>query len=309
MNTAVKKTTIGGQALIEGLMMRGPDLTAMGVRAPDGQITMETWATSPGAKPWYKKAPVIRGVFNMIDSQVLGFKCLMKSADLAGMEEEEPSRFEKWLAKTFHADLSVIVSTVAVVMGVVLALLLFMVAPTGLSSLLRPVVGSSMALSFIEGGIKLSLFILYLWATSRMKEMRRVYEYHGAEHKTIACYEAGKPLTVENIRGFTRFHPRCGTSFLVLVLLISILLFSVVTWTNPLVRVLLKLALLPLVVGLSYEVIRLAGRYNNPLTRIVSAPGLWIQRLTTREPDDDQLEVAIAVMKLVIPQDKDADIW
>lgn len=309
MNQSCKKTTIGGQALIEGLMMRGPELSAMGVRSPQGEIVLETWPTAKAALPWYKKAPVIRGVFQMVDAQVMGFRCLMRSADLAGMEEEEPSKLEKWLSKTLKVEAGTLVNALAIILGVGLALLLFMVLPTALSSLLRPVLPSPLLLTLLEGVVKMGVFIIYLWLTARMKEMRRIYAYHGAEHKTIACYEAGAPLTVENIRGFSRFHPRCGTSFLVLVLLISILVFSVVTWTNPLVRVLLKLLLLPLVIGLSYEMIKLAGRYNNPLTRLISAPGLWIQRLTTAEPDDSQIEVAIAALEPVIPQDRDADLW
>lgn len=304
-----KKTSIGGQALIEGIMMRGPQVTAMGVRSPSGEIVVEEWPTNKdGHRPWYKKTCFVRGIFNMVETLMLGFKCLMRSADLAGMEEEEPSRFEKWLAVKTGKDLSGIVGSCALILGVALAVLLFIVIPTFLSSLLRPFVQARVALAAIEGGLKILIFILYLWLTSRIPDMRRVYGYHGAEHKTIACYEAGEPLTVENIRGYTRFHPRCGTSFLFLVLLVSILLSSVITWNNFLIRMLLKLLMLPIVVGVSYELIKLAGRCDNLFTRIISAPGLWLQRLTTNEPTDDQIEVAILAMTRVIPADN-SDLW
>lgn len=305
-----KKTSIGGQALIEGIMMRGPVTSAMSVRLPDGTIDSETWPTDKdGRKPWYKKAYFIRGIFNMIDTLKTGFSCLMKSADKAGVEEEEPSKFEKGLAKVLGANVNTVMNTVAVVLGVGLAILLFVVIPTGTASLLRPVLPGTGFLALVEGVVKMAIFIGYMWLSSRLPDVKRLYGYHGSEHKTIACYEAGEELTVENVRKYTRFHPRCGTSFLFLVILISILVSSFVTWQNALVRMLLKLLLLPVVVGIAYELIKLAGRYTNPLTRIISAPGLWLQRLTTAEPEDSMIEVAITAMKLVIPEDPNADIW
>lgn len=309
MQVCNKKTSIGGQALIEGIMMRGPVKTSMSVRLPDKQIDTETWDTYPNGKPpKYKKIPFVRGIFNMIDTLKLGFKCLMDSADKAGMEEEEPSKFEKWLSKTLHISLTSIVSAMAVVLGVGLAVLLFIVVPTGVTSLLRPIISSTIVFTLIEGAIKILVFIIYLYLCSRSKEMARVFEYHGAEHKTIACYEAGEELTPENCRKYTRFHPRCGTSFLLIVLVVSILLFSVVPSYNPLLRMVLKLALLPVVVGVAYEIIKLAGRVDNVFTRLISAPGMWLQNLTTNEPDDSQLEVAIAAMQAVIPEDGQ-DAW
>lgn len=308
MKQSCKKTTIGGQALIEGLMMRGPELSAMGVRNPQGEILLETWPTAKGPLPWYKKTPVVRGIFQMADSQVTGFRCLMRSADLAGMEEEEPSRLEQWLAKTLKVDAGALVNGLAIVLGVGLALLLFMVLPTALSSLLRPYLPGTLALTLLEGLVKMGIFVIYLWSTSRMKEMRRIYAYHGAEHKTIACYEAGMPLTVENIRGFTRFHPRCGTSFVLIVLVISVMVFSLVSWDSLAMRILLKFLLLPVVVGIAYEIIKLAGRYDNPVTRFISAPGLWLQNLTTYEPEREMVEVAIAAMEPCIPKDG-SDQW
>lgn len=311
MSKQAFKTSIGGQALIEGVMMRGPEKTAMAVRLPDGEIDVENW-DSPSAKKWTRKTPFVRGIFNMADNLVFGYKCLMKSADKAGLEEEEsePSRFEKWLADKMGKNLMDVVSVVAVVLGMLIAIGLFMALPAFLVGLLGTrVIMLPFTKSLLEGALKIGIFVAYMAAIRAMPEIRRVYQYHGAEHKTIACYEAGLPLTVENIRPRARFHPRCGTSFLLIVLVISILLFSVVTWSNVLIRVLLKLLMLPLVVGIAYEIIKLAGRYDNPVTRAVSAPGLWTQRLTTIEPDDSQIEVAIASMQPVIPEQSGEDQW
>lgn len=303
------KTTIGGQALLEGIMMRGPEKSAMAVRRPDGEIEVEAYPSPGGAKVWYKRVPFIRGCFNMVDSLLFGYKCLMRSAEISGAETEEPSKFEKWLADKLGKSVNTIVAVVALVLGLGLAIGLFMLLPAFLVKLVGGAIESSVVLSLIEGAIKILLFVLYLLLVSRMKEIRRVFEYHGAEHKTIACYEAGLPLTVENIRPQTRFHPRCGTSFLLIVLVISILLFSVVTWSSVLMRVALKLLLLPVVVGISFEILKLTGRYDNFVTRIARAPGMWFQRLTTGEPDDSQIEVAIASVLPVMPENKGDDKW
>ena len=304
-----KKTSIGGQALIEGIMMRGPVLTSMATRMPDGSIDVETWNTHKGSKtPWTRKTPFIRGIFNMVDSMVVGYHCLMKSAEKAGVEEE-PTKFDKWLEKKLGHNMMKVLGGVAVVLGVALAAVLFIFIPTGLSSLLKPLIGAGVGLSLIEGLIKVIILVGYMWLCSRMKEIHRVFEYHGAEHKSIACYEAGLPLTVENIRPQRRFHPRCGTSFLFLVVFISIIVGSFISWDNPAIRMLLKLALIPVVVGISYELIKLAGRSDGILTRIISAPGMWLQRITTCEPDDSQIECAIAALEAVIPEDENADRW
>jgi uncharacterized protein YqhQ len=302
------KTSIGGQAVIEGVMMRGPEVTALAVRTPDGSITTEQTQTAP-AKAWYKKAPFVRGVFNMVSSLLVGYKYLMRSAALAGFEEEEPTKFEKWLTKAFGKSLSAVVAVVALVLGLAIAIGLFTVLPTVLVGLAARFIPSMVVRSLIEGLTKIVIFVLYLALVSRMPDIRRVFEYHGAEHKTIFCYEQGLPLTVENIRRQTRFHPRCGTSFLLIVLVVSILLSSAVTWSSMLVRVALKLALLPVVVGIAYEIIKFAGRHDNIVTRVISAPGLWLQRLTTSEPDDSQIEVAIASMEPVIPKASGTDQW
>lgn len=304
-----KKTSIGGQALIEGIMMRGPFLTSMATRMPDGSIEVETWDTHKSGKtPWTRRAPFIRGIFNMVDSMVVGYSCLMKSAEKAGVEEE-PTKFDKWLEKKLGHNMMKMLGGFAAVLGVALAAVLFIFIPTGLSSLLKPLIGTGVGLSLIEGLIKVIILVGYMWLCSRMKDMRRVFEYHGAEHKSVACYEAGLPLTVENIRPQRRFHPRCGTSFLFLVVFISIIVGSFISWDNPAIRMLLKLALIPVVVGISYELIKLAGRSDGILTRIISAPGMWLQRITTCEPDDSQIECAIAALEAVIPEDENADRW
>lgn len=303
------KTTIGGQAVIEGIMMRGPYVTSLCVRKSDGEISQETWDTNPGDKvPVYKSIPFIRGIFNMVSTLQVGFRCLMKSADIAGLAEEEPSTTEKWLTKTLGWNSTFIFSTLSAVLGVGLALLLFIILPTTLSSLLRPFL-TPISLAWIEGLFKLLIFIIYLFTCSQQKDVRRLFSFHGAEHKTIACYEAMDELTVENCRTYSRFHPRCGTSFIFLVLCISILLSSIVTWESILMRITLKILLLPVVVGVAYEIIKLAGKYDNFITRLISAPGLWLQRLTTAEPDDTQLEVAITALMLVIPQNNQDDRW
>lgn len=290
-------------------MMRGPFLTSMATRMPDGSIEVETWDTHKSGKtPWTRRAPFIRGIFNMVDSMMVGYSCLMKSAEKAGVEEE-PTKFDKWLEEKLGDNMMKVLGGFAVVLGVALAAVLFIFIPTGLSSLLKPLIGAGIGLSLIEGLIKVIILVGYMWLCSRMKEIHRVFEYHGAEHKSIACYEAGLPLTVENIRPQRRFHPRCGTSFLFLVVFISIIVGSFISWDNPAIRMLLKLALIPVVVGISYELIKLAGRSDGILTRIISAPGMWLQRITTCEPDDSQIECAIAALEAVIPEDENADRW
>ncbi len=291
-------------------MMRGPILSSMATRMPDGSIDVETWNTYKNKKiHWTRKAPFIRGIFNMVDSMVVGYGCLMKSAEKAGVEDEEPSKFDRWLEQKLGDNMMKVLGTVAVVLGVGLAAVLFVLIPTGLSSLFKPVIGTGIGLSLIEGLIKVIILVGYMWLCSRMAEIHRVFEYHGAEHKSIACYEAGLPLTVENVRPQRRFHPRCGTSFLFLVVFISIIVGSFISWDNALLRMLIKLLLIPVVVGISYELIKLAGRSDGLFTRIISAPGLWLQHITTCEPDDGQIECAIAALTAVIPEDENADRW
>lgn len=306
------RSKIGGQALIEGVMMRGIGTAAMAVRLPDGTIDVEQWALNPSAfMRVITKIPVVRGIFSFISSMIEGYKCLSKSAEKAyGDDEgEELSKFEQWLERKFGDHLMGIITGIGTVLGVVLAIGLFIFIPTLLVKGLDWLVPLGGWKGLIEGAIKMAILIGYLAAVSRMKEIKRVFEYHGAEHKTIFCYEKGLPLTVENVRVQSRFHPRCGTSFLILMLIVSVLVFSVVTWDSVVIRSLLKLAMLPLVMGIGYELLKLCGRYDNWLTKIIAWPGLRLQRLTTREPDDSQIEVAIASLEPVIPQNRADDRW
>jgi uncharacterized protein YqhQ len=305
-----KKTSIGGSALIEGVMMRGPRVSAMAVRKPDGTIDLSEWPSVKGEIPWYKKTPFIRGIFNFIDSMAISYRCLTRSAEIAGMEEEEePTGFEKKLYDLLGDKVGAAIGVVSLILGLLLAVCLFIFLPTALVSLLRGVTERRIILTLAEAVVKIAIFITYIWLISKMPDIRRTFEYHGAEHKTIACYEAGEELTVENVRRHTRFHPRCGTSFILIVLIVSALVFSFVSWDNLIGRVLLKLVCLPVVIGIAYEIIKLAGRSENPIMKCVSQPGLWTQRLTTREPDDSQIECAIAAMKPCIPENSDEDRW
>lgn len=309
----IHKTSIGGQALIEGIMMRGVHKTAMAVRKPDKQIHLEVWDTVNKKGFWsrFKKIAFIRGIFNMIDSMILGYKCTTKSAELASVEEveEEPSKFQKWLDDKFGDKLVKIATMVGAIIGIIISILLFMLLPTTIVWLLDNWVEIDYFKGLIEGLLKIVIFILYLSLISKLKDVKRMFQYHGAEHKTISCFEAGEELTVENVRKQIRFHPRCGTSFLILVLIISILVFSVVTWSNPLIRTILKILLLPVVIGITYEIIKIAGRYDNWFTRILSFPGILLQHITTKEPDDDMIEVAIKAISPVLPDNLEEDKW
>ena len=305
------KSKIGGQAVIEGVMMRGIDKAAMACRLPSGEIDLEEWAVKGGKNaPFYRKVPFLRGIFVFISSMVEGYKCLSRSADKqmqAEDDDEEPSKLEKMLGD----KLMPIITTVSIILGLGLAIALFMFLPSWISKLIDRFIVSlaPVAKNIIEGVTKILIFIGYTSLTSLMKDIRRTYEYHGAEHKTITCYEHGDELTVDNVKKHCRFHPRCGTSFIFLVLFISIFVNTVfhVSWGNLLVRTLIKIALLPVVMGISYEIIRLAGKYDNLATRIVSAPGLWIQRITTREPDGEEIECAIKALEACIPDDPEED--
>ena len=310
------KSKIGGQAVIEGVMMRGIDKAAMACRLPSGEIDLEEWAIKGGKNaPFYRKIPFVRGVFVFITSMIDGYKCLSRSADKQMSAEqdddEEPSKFEKWVDEKLGDKLMPIISTGSIILGLALAIALFMLLPSGISKLIDKFVVSlsPIAKNIIEGIIKIAIFIGYTSLTALMKDIRRTYEYHGAEHKTITCYEHGDELTVENVKKHCRFHPRCGTSFIFLVLFISIFVSTVfrVSWGNIFVRVLVKIALLPIVMGISYELIRLAGKYDNIVTRVISAPGLWIQRITTREPDGEEIECAIKALTACIPDDPEED--
>ena len=302
------KTSVGGQALMEGIMMRGPEKICVAVRRPDGTLDM-TYEDVKHHR--WQKIPLVRGAAAMIENLVLGYRYLMHSAEVSMPDEAEaePGRFEKWLTEHTGPAVQNFFMALAAVCGGLLAIVLFMVLPTAIVGLVDSFVPLGWGKVLLEGLLKIALFVGYLFLCTRMKEIHRVFEYHGAEHKTIACYEAGEELTVENVRRHRRFHPRCGTSFMILVLIVSILLFSVLPWSSTGLRVVLKLLLLPGVMGVSYELIKLAGRYDNLFTRIISAPGLWLQRLTTFEPDDSMIEVAIAAVTPVLPDHPDEAKW
>ena len=323
------KTTIGGQALIEGIMMRGPEKDAIAVRTAD-EIKLELKDRKIRPKNSIAAWPFIRGAVNFFDSQVTGVKALMHSADLSpeGQElaQEEPSKFDKWLEeKLGNEGFQKAVIGTAVFMGLGMSILLFFLLPMVICGFFDQWIHSTLVLNLMEGVVRMCIFMGYMLLISRMKEMKRVFAYHGAEHKTIRCYEAGLELTVENVRVQTSLHPRCGTSFLLIVMVISILVFSIAStvllslipalgamkgsFLYRLIMIVFKLLLLPLVVSITYEINRWVGRHDNAFTRILSAPGMWMQNFTTNEPDDSMIEVGIAALKAVIPENEGADLW
>lgn len=299
-----RPNSIGGQALIEGVMMRGKDKISIAVRKPDGEIDLKVDPISTKHQMAVFKWPIIRGIVALIASMIIGVKALTYSAEffVEGDGTEEKGKFETWLYAKLGKKADDVLLGFSLVFAVVFALLLFGALPTALVSFLRGFIENSVLLSAIEGVTKIAVFIIYIVSISQMKDIKRVFQYHGAEHKTIHCYESGEEVTVENARKFTTLHPRCGTSFLFFVLIISIMLFTFVSWDNVGIRLATKLLMFPLVTGLSYEMIRLAGRTNNPFVRALSYPGLMMQKLTTRQPDDLQLEVAIIAFKSVLDE-------
>ncbi len=306
------KTLIGGQALIEGILMRGPKKQAIVVRGPEGLVKKvdDLKLTKDRAK--WLSWPLIRGVVNFGSSIVNGVKALLFSADYFPDEgePEEPSKLEKWIEAHFGSEkLEQFVIYSSVVLGVAFSVCLFFLLPTFLSGLVPGLRQSYLARNLVEGVLKIVIFMTYLILVSKMKDMRRVFSYHGAEHKTIRCYEARLPLTVENVRPMTRFHPRCGTSFLLVVVCISILCGAVIRVENTLARMGLHLLMLPVIVAVSYEFNRFVGRHDNAFTRILTKPGLWMQNFTTQEPDDSMIEVAIEALNEVIPEEEGTDAW
>lgn len=312
-----KITSIGGSALIEGIMMRGPKKTVVAIRtAPDKIETEELEVKTLREKYKFFRIPFIRGIAGMIDSLKLSYKSLMMSANKAidsiEVEEEKMSKFEKWLNDKLGEKLMNVIMTLASVLGVALAIVLFIWVPSllyGLLQPLHPVFDSQLLRSTFEGVLRIALFLGYIIIVSQMEDMKRVFMYHGAEHKTIFCYEADEELTVENVRKHKRFHPRCGTSFLIIMLLLGIIIglfvpsFSYLGVWGTVLRAAIKIVLLPLSVGIGFELIQLCGKHDNWFTRIIAAPGMWAQRITTREPDDSMIEIAIAAITPVIPDD------
>lgn len=310
-----KIASVGGQALIEGVMMQGPKGTATAIRKPDGSIFVEHHSFKHiRDKIKFFGFPVIRGIVNFIESMIMGYRMLMYSAEQSGMEDydtEDLSKFEKWLQDKFGDKLMGFITAIASVLGILLAFLLFMYFPVLVFNKANEWSGGALTdwQGFIEGALKIIIFVIYIILVSKTKEIKRLFMYHGAEHKSIACLEAGDELTVENVKKHTRFHPRCGTSFIFVILIFSIIIYSVIAKVFPAIAqvrvlwLLLKLAFLPLVMGLGYEFIRYAGKHDNLFVKIVSAPGLWMQRFTTNEPTDDIIEVGIESLKAVIDDD------
>lgn len=306
------KTSVGGQALMEGIMMRGPQQICCAVRKPDGSIETKLEPT-PHHGVW-SRIPLVRGAVSMVESLVMGYRYMMYSAQVSMGEDYDPqqeeSAFEKWVGDHLGKKAEDMLLVAAAVVGGLFAILLFTVLPTVLVGGLDHLIPlGRWPKVILEAVLKVGIFLSYMMAISHMKEIHRVFEYHGAEHKTIACYEAGDPLTVENVRKYTRFHPRCGTSFLILVVIVSVFLYSVLPWGSMGLRVLFKLLLLPVVMGISYELLKWCGRADNWATRIIRAPGLLVQRLTVFEPDDSMIEVAIAAVTPVLPNTPEEGKW
>lgn len=305
-----KKTTIGGQALLEGIMMLGPKKYAIAIRKPNGEIELKVEEAKSIKNKWkICGVPFIRGVFALYESMKRGISALKYSAEFIEEEEVEESKFDKWLDKKFGWEkVQKVLMTISTVIGVILPVLLFILLPTWVTGLFGDSIGNGIVKNLIEGAIRILTFLLFMLSVSKMKDIRRTFSYHGAEHKTIFCYEAGEELTVENVKKFPKEHPRCGTSFLFSVMIISILVFSVISWSNVWLRMALRLLLLPVVISLSYEANRLIGRYDNWFTRALRAPGVWFQGFTTFEPDESMIEIAIEALKPVIPEN-DEDKW
>ena len=320
------KTMIGGQALIEGIMMRGPEKDAVVIRGKDG-LSVEVSDRKLNPPGSFKTWPFFRGVFNFFDAQVVGVKALMRSAELAPEEyQEEPGKLDLWLEKHLNNEkFQKVFIGLSVALGIGLSVALFFLLPMVVSSAFDRWITDTLALNLLEGVVRMVIFMGYMLLVSRMEDMKRVFAYHGAEHKTIRCYEAGLPLTVENVRSQTRLHPRCGTSFLLVVMVISILVFSVASsallkavpsleamrgsFPYRLIMIAFKLLLLPLVVGVTYEINRWVGGNDNAFTRALAAPGMWMQHFTTNEPDDSMIEVGIEAVKAVLPQKEGSDRW
>ena len=319
---SLHKTSVGGQALIEGIMMQGPKGAAVSVRTPDGSIDTEM-VDFKHAKDKFKPLgwPLIRGVVAYIESMIFGYKCLMMSAEKSGLEDIEDdeanmSKLDKWLNAHINKKVMGVLTGVASILGMLLAFGLFFYLPTVCVNFINKLSGEALTnyRALFEGIIRMIIFVIYIALVSLMKDIKRTFMYHGAEHKTIFCYENGCELTVENIRKQSRFHPRCGTSFIFVIIIISVVISSAISVIAPELRdqtiiwMAIKILILPLITGLSYEFIKYAGRHDNIFVRILAAPGLWMQRLTTKEPDDDMIEVAIASFKAVITENPEDDI-
>ncbi len=302
---ACRKGKIGGEAVLEGIMMKAGGTYSIALRREsDHRIRISDHKyTSLRDRYRLLRLPIVRGVVNLVESLLLSYKVLGISAEEYGLEEEaEPGRFERWLERHLGQNLVNIVMIISAVLGIALGVGLFFFVPMLVTKGLDHLLGGTLGWfkNVIEGIIRIGIFVCYVWLVSFMKDIRRTFQYHGAEHKTIFCYEQGLELTVENVKKQSRFHPRCGTSFIFVILILSVIVASFITWDSLLVRLCIKLPMLPLVVGVGFEFIMYAGKHDNLFTKILSAPGLWMQRMTTKEPDDDQIEIAIAAVKYTL---------
>lgn len=315
-----KKTSIGGQAVIEGIMMKGPQKTALAVRVPDGSIDIE-YIKEKHLRDKYKffGLPIIRGTVNFIESMIVGYSAMMKSAEKSGFTDIEEENNKKGEPQGKYEKLINVLMVLASVLGVALGVFLFMYLPSLVFDLINRLTDGNLSSlkALIEGVLKLTVFLVYMILVARMKDIKRVFSYHGAEHKTIFCYEAGEELTIENVKKQSRFHPRCGTSFMVLMLTVGIILGIVLTWAFPILRessfrlawVAIKILSLPIICGIGFELLKICGRHDNFLTRAIAAPGMWMQRITTNEPDDSMIELAIESLKAVKPENEEEDNW
>lgn len=318
--TQTKYGSVGGQALMEGIMMNGPEGKAMALRLPDGSISVEKKTfTSIKDKNNFFGIPMVRGIVNFVETLIFGYKCLMESAEKTGMdveEEENMSKLDRWISDHFGEKMMKVIGAISMVLGFALAFALFVWMPSFLFDAINKLTGEriTMLRTIFEGLLRIIIFVIYMFAVSKMKEIKRVYMYHGAEHKSIFCYESGEEMTVENVRKQSRFHPRCGTSFIFVMIILSILASSVVALAFPSltqirpVWICVKLLIMPIVMGLGYEFIRYAGKHDNLFVKILSAPGLWMQRITTAEPDDSMIEVGIAAINAVIPHNDEEKV-
>lgn len=307
-NKEIHITSIGGQAVIEGVMMRGPLEAAVAVRKPNNEIVVDKKKVgSITQKLKFLKLPIFRGIVSFFESMILAMKALTYSAEFFDLEEQEPSKFDKWIEEKLGNKLQGVMIFISMVIAIAFSVFLFVLVPNLGAKLMFQ--NDRLMYNLSEGIIRIGIFIGYIWLISRLKDIQRVFEYHGAEHKSIHCYEHGEELTVENVKKYTRLHPRCGTSFLLIVMVISILIFSFV-WSDVfMMNVLYRILLLPLVAGISYEIIKIGGRSQNKCITWINAPGLWFQTFTTKEPDDSQIEVAIVALKSVLVEDKELDRW
>lgn len=298
----MKKQAVGGQAVIEGVMMQSKNKRAVAVRKSDGEIVVrknkiKSWINEKNID----KIPFIRGSFVLIETMIEGIKSLNFSSEFF-LDETEEDAFDRFISKIFKDKANDVMIAISMIFAFLLSVGLFILLPTAVGGVFSKLIDNDFLLNLVEGIIRIAILFAYIVLISKSKDIERVFQYHGAEHKSIHCYESGQELTVENTRKFTRLHPRCGTNFLFIVMFTSIILFSFFGWPNPILRVVMRIVCIPIVAGISYEIIRFLGKYNNKLTKIVAYPGMMLQNFTTKEPDDKQIEVAIAALKAVIDE-------